>query len=57
MPLRTWLFDSNPAESTGAGGVGEVLAILEDAARDKAYASKKAAVAASAEINQCVRPA
>ena len=56
-PIRTWLFDSNPTITTGAGGVGEVLAILEDAARDKAYASKKAAVAASAEINQCVRPA
>jgi pimeloyl-ACP methyl ester carboxylesterase len=45
-PIRTWLFDSNPTITTGAGGVGDVLAILEDAARDKAYASKKAAVAA-----------
>ena len=48
-PLRTWLFDSNPTITTGAGGVGDVLAILEDAARDKAYASKKAAVAALEE--------
>ena len=48
-PIRTWLFDSNPTITTGAGGVGDVLAILEDAARDKAYASKKAAVAALEE--------
>ena len=48
-PIRTWLFDSNPTITTGASGVGDVLAILEDAARDKAYASKKAAVAALEE--------
>ena len=48
-PIRTWLFDSNPTITTGAGGVGDVLAILEDAARDKTYASKKAAVAALVE--------
>ena len=28
-PIRTWLFDSNPTITTGAGGVGEVLAILD----------------------------
>ena len=49
MPLRTWLFDSNPAESTGAGGVGDVLAILEDVARDQVYSTTKAAVAALVE--------
>ena len=48
-PIRTWLFDSNPTITTGAGGVGEVLAILEDAARDQVYPSKKAAVAALEE--------
>ena len=45
-PIRTWLFDSNPTITTGAGGVGEVLAILEDAARDQVYSTKKAAVEA-----------
>ena len=45
-PIRTWLFDSNPTLTTGAGGVGDVLAILEDVARDKVYSTKKAAVEA-----------
>ena len=45
-PIRTWLFDSNPTITTGAGGVGDVLAILEDAARDQVYSTKKVAVEA-----------
>ena len=48
-PIRTWLLDSNPTITTGAGGVGDVLAILEDAARDQVYSTKKAAVAALVE--------
>ena len=48
-PIRTWLFDSNPTITTGAGGVGEVPAILEDAARDQVYSTTKAAVAALVE--------
>ena len=48
-PIRTWLFDSNPTITTGAGGVGDVLAILEDAARDQVYSTTKAAVAALVE--------
>ena len=48
-PIRTWLFDSNPTITTGAGGVGDVLAILEDAARDMVYSTKKAAVEALVE--------
>ena len=47
--LRTWLFDSNPTITTGAGGVGDVLAILEDAARDQVYSTTKAAVALSSK--------
>lgn len=48
-PVRTWLFDSNPTKATSAGGVGEVLAVLEDAARNQVYESTKAAVAALEE--------
>ena len=38
-----------PTITTGAGGVGEVLAILEDAARDQVYSTTKVAVAALVE--------
>ena len=55
-PARTWLFDSNPTITTGAGGVGEVLAILEDAARDRVYATTKAAVAAL-QVERGLEPA